>query len=106
MALNKLTLETDGLVVGGTQLVASGGGITIGNNLVVNGTAYAGNLVVASNFTTPNWTTATRPVAPTTGQMGLNLTTGNMEFYLNGWNIVSASGTRSEERRVGKECRL
>jgi hypothetical protein len=40
MAINKLVLEQDGLVVGQNQLVASGGGITVGKNLVVQGNTY------------------------------------------------------------------
>jgi len=46
MSLNKLRLEADGLVVGDTQLVARGGGVTVGQNLVVNGTTFSGNLQV------------------------------------------------------------
>ena len=58
MAVNKLTLETDGLVVGATQLVTSGGGVSVGQNLVVQGNNYVqrseiigGNLTVGSNVT-------------------------------------------------------
>jgi hypothetical protein len=44
MAVNKLNLERDGLVVGATQLVASGGGVTIGQNLAVAGSIFTANL--------------------------------------------------------------
>jgi len=40
MAINKVVLEKDGLVVGTNQLVASGGGVYVGNNLVVANTLY------------------------------------------------------------------
>lgn len=40
MALNKIVLETDGLQVGTNQLVASGGNITVGRNLVVQGNTF------------------------------------------------------------------
>ena len=56
MAVNKINLERDGLIVGDTQLVASGGGITIGQNLAVIGNSYVeksqtitGNLTVNGN---------------------------------------------------------
>jgi len=45
MAVNKLFLEPDGLVVGGTQLVASGGGVTVGRNLAVAGNIYSTNFI-------------------------------------------------------------
>ena len=45
MAVNKLNLERDGLVVGATQLVASGGGVTIGQNLAVGGNVYSTNFI-------------------------------------------------------------
>ena len=38
MSINKLFLEPDGLVVGNNQLVTSGGGVSVGKNLVVQGT--------------------------------------------------------------------
>lgn len=40
MAINKLVLEQDGLHVGSNQLIASGGNITVGRNLVVQGNNY------------------------------------------------------------------
>jgi hypothetical protein len=46
MAVNKLFLEPDGLVVGATQLVTSGGGVTIGKNLAVAGSIFTANLSV------------------------------------------------------------
>jgi len=40
MAFNKIVLETDGLQVGEKQLVTSGGGVSVGQNLVVHGNTY------------------------------------------------------------------
>jgi hypothetical protein len=51
MSINKIVLETDGLVVGDNQLVASGGGVSIGQNLVVQGNTYTGN-IISSNVVT------------------------------------------------------
>jgi hypothetical protein len=51
MALNKLVLETDGLVVGNGQLIAQGGGIGISNNLVISGNLYANSF---NNFKLPS----------------------------------------------------
>ena len=56
MALNKIFLEPDGLVVGATQLVASGGGVSIGQNLVVQGSGYLGNVAVTGTSTLSNVT--------------------------------------------------
>jgi hypothetical protein len=50
MALNKIVLETDGLVVGVNQLIASGGGITVGKNLVVQGNIYSNAVSIQSNI--------------------------------------------------------
>ena len=52
MAVNKLYLEPDGLVVGATQLVASGGGVTVGRNLAVAGNIIANNLTILGTITT------------------------------------------------------
>jgi hypothetical protein len=59
MSLNKLNLETNGLVVGNTQLVASGGNITVGQNLSVKGTGSStsgvtGALTVAGGLGVTN----------------------------------------------------
>ena len=35
MSINKIVLETDGLVVGDSQLVTSGGGVSVGKNSVI-----------------------------------------------------------------------
>lgn len=43
MSINKLYLEPDGLQVGVNQLVASGGGVSVGKNLIVFGNAYVGS---------------------------------------------------------------
>ena len=40
MAINKIVLEQDGLQVGTNQLVASGGGVSVGQNLVVQGNTF------------------------------------------------------------------
>jgi hypothetical protein len=61
MAINKLNLERDGLIVGDTQLVASGGGVTVGQNLVVTGNVIARNFSGGGvKFTT----SATTPLLP------------------------------------------
>lgn len=55
MAINKLVLERDGLVVGNTQLVASGEGVSVGSLGVTGdasftgGVVFSGNVVFASN---------------------------------------------------------
>lgn len=40
MAINKIVLEKDGLQVGTNQLITSGGGVTVGQNLVVQGNTF------------------------------------------------------------------
>lgn len=62
MAINKLVLEQDGLVVGNTQLVASGLGISVGS-LGVTGdssftgsSTFSGNVVFTGNVTMDNTT--------------------------------------------------
>ena len=50
MSINKIFLEPDGLVVGGTQLVASGGGVSVGKNLSVIGNAYVSGSLYTSNI--------------------------------------------------------
>ena len=50
MAVNKLYLEPDGLVVGATQLVASGGGVTVGQNLAVVGNVFTTGLSASGNL--------------------------------------------------------
>jgi hypothetical protein len=50
MAVNKLYLEPDGLVVGATQLVASGGGVTVGQNLAVAGNVFTTGLSASGNL--------------------------------------------------------
>ena len=52
--LNKIFLETDGLVVGGTQLTTTGGNVNIANNIYVGGNTVTANLVVTGSFTYPN----------------------------------------------------
>lgn len=51
--LNKITLETDGLVVGGNQLVTSGGQVNVGNNLYVAANTVTANLTVTGTFNYP-----------------------------------------------------
>ena len=81
MSNNRIFLDQDGLSVGGTQLNASGGGVTVGQNLRVLGTFYA-NSVRPTKLTTANWTTATRPVNPVNGAMGYNSQLNLMEYYI------------------------
>ena len=49
MAINKINLERDGLIVGDTQLVASGGGVYVVNNIAVGGCVYTQDLLVTGN---------------------------------------------------------
>ena len=79
MAINKLTLETDGLVVGATQLVASGGGVTIGQNLVVTGNVTARNFGGGGKFTTSN----TPPSSPTINDQWYDTSTDILFQYQN-----------------------
>lgn len=46
MAFNKIVLEQDGLQVGIKQLVTSGGGVSVGQNLVVHGNTYVDGAVL------------------------------------------------------------
>ena len=74
MAVNKLTLEKDGLVVGATQLVTSSGGVTIGQNLAVAGNIYAANVtagnILAGVITSANITTSNLNVATSISSTG------------------------------------
>lgn len=51
--LNKIFLETDGLVVGGTQLTTTGGSVNVANNIYIGGNTVTGNLTVTGTFTYP-----------------------------------------------------
>jgi hypothetical protein len=75
MALNKIVLEQDGLAVGNNQLVASGGGITVGQNLVVSGSVYANNL---SNSTITNYSEATVNLGNLGGNQTIVFTNGTV----------------------------
>jgi len=48
--LNKIFLETDGLVVGGTQLTTTGGNVNIANSVYVGANTVTGNLTVTGSF--------------------------------------------------------
>lgn len=94
MSLNKVSLELDGLVIGQTQLVTSGGGVTVGTNAVIN-QGYL-NSTAPNSFSMGNWTTATRPTNPLNGTIGLNTTLGSTEYYYNGlWYQFNSLGTNS-----------
>ena len=41
----------------------------------------------------PNWTTATRPASPVTGQTGYNTTTGQLEIYNATYGTWANAGT-------------
>ena len=56
--LNKIFLETDGLVVGGTQLTTTGGNVNIANNVYVGGNTVTANLVVTGSFSYPKGTSS------------------------------------------------
>jgi hypothetical protein len=82
MAINNIFLEPDGLRVGDNQLITSGGGVSVGQNLVVQGTAYAtSGLVIPS---------AASNLATAVGSIRYN-TTGGIEVY-NGisWSAVGS----------------
>lgn len=68
-AINKIVLDTDGLVVGTNQLITTGGGVTVGKNLVVQGNIYptainangdigTAGAILASNGTGVYWATS------------------------------------------------
>jgi hypothetical protein len=78
MAVNKLFLEPDGLVVGATQLVTSGGGVYIGQNLVAQGNIYATNFVGNVN----NFALGYRDMPQVTaGNVTLTTTDGGKHYY-------------------------
>jgi len=51
--LNKVFLEPDGLSVGGTQLLTTGGGVSIANTLYVGANTITNNLTVTGTFNYP-----------------------------------------------------
>ena len=51
--LNKVFLEPDGLSVGGTQLLTTGGGVSIANTLFVGANTVTSNLTVTGTFNYP-----------------------------------------------------
>ena len=75
MAVNKIILERDGLIVGDTQLVASGGGVTVGQNL-----AIAGNSYVQNSFTVNGNTSITN--AYMSGNVGIGITTPLAKLHI------------------------
>lgn len=80
MAVNKLFLEPDGLVVGATQLVTSGGGVYIGQNLAVQGNVFA------NNFTgnVSNFPIGYRDLPQVTaGNVTLTINDGGKHYYSN-----------------------
>jgi len=78
MAVNKLFLEPDGLVVGTTQLVASGGGVYIGQNLVTQGNIYAANFSGNVN----NFALGYRDMPQVTaGNVTLTINDGGKHYY-------------------------
>jgi hypothetical protein len=49
--------------------------------------------VNVSSFTPTNWTTATRPASPLTGQMGYNTTLNSPEYYDgSSWQSITTTG--------------
>jgi hypothetical protein len=71
MSLNKINLEKDGLVVGGTQLATHGGSVSVGNNIIVGANTYTSNLIVTGTFVYQQANT----VLPTFSAFGSALTT-------------------------------
>jgi len=78
MAVNKLFLEPDGLVVGATQLVTSGGGVYIGQNLAVQGNIFASNFSGNVN----NFVIGYRDLPQVTaGNVTLTINDGGKHYY-------------------------
>jgi trimeric autotransporter adhesin len=92
MALNKIVLETDGLVVGVNQLIASGGGITVGRNLVVQGNTYSNAVSIQSNIASTSNVTGALTVL---GGVGI---TGNISLGGSLGVGTTASANRGEIR--------
>jgi hypothetical protein len=88
--LNKIYLEPDGLVVGGNQLVTSGGGVSVANNMFVGGNIYTGNLVVTSTFIAPSVTTTTSTTS-TTSTTTTTSTTSKPAFYSTSTSTLSGT---------------
>jgi hypothetical protein len=74
MAINKINLERDGLIVGDTQLVASGGGVYVGNNIAVGGGVYTKDLLVTGNASFLGNVTGNVVVIPRIGTVGSGTT--------------------------------
>jgi hypothetical protein len=90
MAINNIFLEPDGLRVGDNQLVTSGGGVSVGQNLVVQGTAYAtAGLVIPS---------AANNLATAVGSIRYN-TTGGIDVY-NGTSWSAAGSVAGSDTQV------
>jgi hypothetical protein len=90
MAINNIFLEPDGLRVGDNQLVTSGGGVSVGQNLVVQGTAYAtSGLVIPS---------VANNLATAVGSIRYN-TTGGIDVY-NGTSWSAAGSVAGSDTQV------
>jgi hypothetical protein len=118
MSINKLFLEPDGLVVGNNQLVASGGGVSVGKNLVVQGTVYTSNIQI-SNSTTgnsgivfPDGSFQTKSAFDASGNIGIGTSTistgnklaiygGNIQIGTAGSSLRFPDGTMQTTAAVG-----
>jgi hypothetical protein len=100
MSLAKVNLDLDGLTVGDTQLVASNGGVSIGQNLVVQGNTYV------KNFSTSGATTLQQIVEPVNTIVGaagpnvLDYSTGGIWYYYSiygnfGINLINVPTTNN-----------
>lgn len=78
MALNRIVLEQDGLQVGNNQLVASGGGVTVGRNLVVQGNSYVGTFKLDVN----GYSKMPNGLHYQWGQVSANTTAGDIFFLI------------------------
>jgi hypothetical protein len=86
MTINKIFLEPDGLVVGDNQLVASGGGVSVGKNLVVQGAAFVSQGLVVPDISTAN------SLYNVTGALRYN--SGNLEVYsTTGWSVLATTAS-------------
>lgn len=86
MAINKIQLEKDGLVVGNNQLATTGGGVYIDKNLSVGQSVSVGNNIINSTSLTAN-SILVGNVSINSSSIVVSDVTGNVSFI----NSVSVS---------------
>lgn len=86
MAINKIQLEQDGLVVGNNQLATTGGGVYIGQSLSVANSVFVGNSFINSTSLTAN-SILVGNVSINSSSIVVSDVTGNVSFI----NSVSVS---------------